>query len=66
MAINLRSPHYKTSAIANTAYATLAISIWEGDSSTPVTAQYNLRKSIIGTSVQVTFEISELYQVLLY
>ena len=60
MAINLRSPHYKTSAIANTAYATLAISIWEGDSSTPVTAQYNLRKSIIGTSVQVTFEISEL------
>ena len=60
MAINLRSPHYKTSAIANTTYATLAISIWEGDSSTPVTAQYNLRKSIIGTSVQVTFEISEL------
>ena len=60
MAINLRSPHYKTSAIANTAYATLAVSIWEGDSSTPVTAQYNLRKSIIGTSVQVTFEISEL------
>ena len=60
MAINLRSPHYKTSAIANTAYATLAISIWEGDSSTPVTAQYNLRKSIIGASVQVTFEISEL------
>ena len=60
MAINLRSPHYKTSAIATTAYATLAVSIWEGDSSTPVTAQYNLRKSIIGTSVQVTFEISEL------
>ena len=60
MAINLRSPYYKTSAIANTAYATLAVSIWEGDSSTPVTAQYNLRKSIIGTSVQVTFEISEL------
>jgi hypothetical protein len=60
MAINLRSPHYKGTAIANTAYATLAISIWEGDSSTPVTAQYNLRKSIIGTSVQVTFEISEL------
>ena len=60
MAINLRSPYYKTSAIANTAYATLAVSIWEGDSSTPVAAQYNLRKSIIGTSVQVTFEISEL------
>ena len=60
MAINLRSPHYKTSAIANTAYATLAISIWEGDSSDNVTAQYNLRKSVIGTSVQVTFEISEL------
>ena len=60
MAINLRSPYYKTSAIANTAYVTLAVSIWEGDSSTPVTAQYNLRKSVIGTSVQVTFEISEL------
>ena len=60
MAINLRSPYYTSTAVTNTAYATLDISIWEGSSASPVTAQYNLRKSIIGTSSEVTFEISEL------
>ena len=60
MAINLRSPHYVTTTVTNTAYATLDISIWEGSSASPVTAQYNLRKSVVGTSLEVAFEISEL------
>ena len=60
MAINLRSPYYTGTTIATTAYATLDISIWEGSVTTPVTAQYNLRKSIVGTSTSVFFEISEL------
>ena len=60
MAINLRSPHYISTSLPNTAYATLEISIWNGDKNTPVTAQYNLRKSAIGTSIDVIFEISEL------
>ncbi|MDB4299389.1 hypothetical protein N9931_00550 [bacterium] len=60
MAINLRSPYYKSTSIANTAYATLDISIWEGSSASPVTAQYNLTKNVIGSSVEVLFEISEL------
>ena len=60
MAINLRSPYYIGTSLANTAYTTLDISIWNGDKNTPVTAQYSLRKSVIGTSVDVLFEISEL------
>ena len=60
MAINLRSPYYTGTAIATTAYATLDISIWEGSVTSPVAAQYNLRKSIVGTSTSVFFEISEL------
>jgi hypothetical protein len=60
MAINLRSPYYISTSLPNTAYATLEISIWNGDKNTPVTAQYNLRKSAIGTSIDVIFEISEL------
>jgi hypothetical protein len=60
MAINLRSPYYTGTAITGTAYATLDISIWEGSSASPVTAQYNLRKSIVGANVNVYFEISEL------
>ena len=60
MAINLRSPYYTSTAISNTAYTTLDISIWNGDKNTPVTAQYSLRKNVIGTSVDVLFEISEL------
>jgi hypothetical protein len=38
----------------------MAISIWEGSSVSPVTAQYNLKKSVVGSSVKVYFEISEL------
>ena len=60
MAINLRSPYYISTSIPNTAYATLDISIWSGSVTSPVTAQYNLRKNVIGSSVEVLFEISEL------
>ena len=60
MAINLRSPYYISTAIPNTAYATLDISIWSGSSASPVTAQYSLRKNAVGSSVEVVFEISEL------
>ena len=60
MAINLRSPYYTSTIISNTAYTTLDISIWSGSVTSPVTAQYNLRKSVVGTSVEVLFEISEL------
>ena len=60
MAINLRSPYYTSTSVANTAYTTLDISIWNGDRNTPVTAQYSLRKNVIGASVDVLFEISEL------
>ena len=60
MAINLRSPYYTSTAVSNTAYTTLDISIWNGSVTSPVTAQYNLRKSVVGTSIEVLFEISEL------
>ena len=60
MAINLRSPHYTSTVVSNTAYTTLDVSIWSGSVTSPVTAQYNLRKSVVGTSVEVLFEISEL------
>ena len=60
MAINLRSPYYTGTDIASTSYTTISIAIWEGSSSSPVTAQYNLRKGIIGTSVKVYFEIAEI------
>ena len=60
MAINLRSPYYTSTSEGTTAYATLDISIWNGDKNDTITAQYNLRKSVIGTSVDVLFEISEL------
>ena len=60
MAINLRSPYYQGTIVATTAYATLGISIWDGSVTSPVTAQYNLRKSVIGSSPEVFFEISEL------
>ena len=60
MAINLRSPYYTSTAVNNTAYATLDISIWSGSVTSPVTSQYNLRKSVVGTSIEVLFEISEL------
>ena len=61
MAINLRSPYYRLTALPTTAYATLDISIWSGSvTNPPATAQYSLRKSAVGSSSEVTFEISEL------
>jgi hypothetical protein len=60
MAINLRSPYYTGTAIEYTVYATLDISIWNGSVTSAVAAQYNLRKSVVGTSTSVFFEISEL------
>ena len=58
MALNLRSPIILNTAISNTAYATLDVSVWDGDSSATVTAQYNLRKNVSG--IFLNFEISEL------
>ena len=58
MALNLRSPIILNTAVPNTAYATLDISVWDGDGSATVTAQYNLRKNVSGT--YLNFEISEL------
>ena len=61
MAINLRSPYYRLTALPTTAYATLDISIWSGSvTNPPATAQYSLRKNAVGSSSEVTFEISEL------
>lgn len=62
MAINLRSPYHIGTIQPNAAYGTLDISIWEGNyqASGTITAQYNLRKKVIGTSPNIFFEISEL------
>ena len=61
MAINLRSPYYRLTAFPTTAYAELDISIWSGSvTNPPATAQYSLRKNVVGSSSEVTFEISEL------
>ena len=60
MAINLRSPYYISTSIPNTAYATLDITIWSGSVTSSPASQYSLRKSVVGSSVEVMFEISEL------
>ena len=60
MAINLRSPYYISTSVANTAYATLDITIWSGSVTSSPASQYSLRKSVVGSSVIVLFEISEL------
>ena len=60
MAINLRSPYYTSTSAVGTAYTELDISIWAGDKDDTITAQYSLRKNVIGTSEDVLFEISEL------
>ena len=60
MAINLRSPYYISTSITDTSYATLDITIWSGSVTNPPAAQYSLRKSAVGSSVIVLFEISEL------
>ena len=60
MAINLRSPYYISTSITDTSYATLDITIWSGSVTSPPASQYSLRKSVVGSSVIVLFEISEL------
>ena len=60
MAINLRSPYYISTSVATTAYATLDITIWSGSVTSPPASQYSLRKNVVGSSVEVVFEISEL------
>jgi hypothetical protein len=60
MAINLRSPYYTGTSVASTSYTTISIAVWDGAFSSPVTAQYNLRKSVVNGSTKVFFEISEL------
>ena len=60
MAINLRSPYYISTSITDTSYATLDITIWSGSVTNPPASQYSLRKSVVGSSVIVLFEISEL------
>lgn len=64
MAINLRSPHFETSAIANASYGILKLYIWTGDkTSVPSNPEYTLRKSATIPTTgfpTVTFETSEL------
>ena len=60
MAINLRSPYYTGTSVASTSYTTISIAVWGGSFSSPTTPQYNLRKSVVGSSNKVFFEISEL------
>tara|TARA_B110000908_G_scaffold78114_1_gene93829 strand:- start:326 stop:514 length:189 start_codon:yes stop_codon:yes gene_type:complete len=62
MALNLRSPIIINSSVNGTAYATLAISIWNGEGNATVTAQYNIRKSASGAFLN--FEISELVEII--
>ena len=50
MSINLRSPYFISEWATGLSYGTLDVSIWDGSSANPVTAQYNLRKSIIRNS----------------
>ena len=58
MALNLRCPIIINTALPNTAYALLDITIWSGSVTSPPSAQYNLRKN--NTGVFLNFEISEL------
>ena len=61
MAINLRSPYSVGTIQPLASYATLDLYIWTGSvTSPPLTAQYNLRKSVVGTGTEIFFELSEL------
>ena len=58
--INARSPHYISITNASIAYATLDISIYDGNINGQPTVNYSLKKYIVGTNTTVSFEISEL------
>ena len=60
MAINVRSPYYTSITDASISYATLTIAVWDGVITGAVTPQYNLKKFKVGSSTNVSFEISEL------
>ena len=61
MAINLRSPYFTGTVEPNSSYAILELRIWNGSFySPPSTAQYTLRKTVVGTSTAIFFELSEL------
>ena len=60
MAINLRSPHYVSTAVNNTSYTELEIYIWEGLSTDTTTVKYNLKKYAINGSNFVAYDVSEL------
>ena len=61
MAINLRSPYFTGTIQQTASYAILTLKIWTGSvTSPPLTAQYNLRKSVVGTGTEIFFELSEL------
>ena len=60
MAINVRSPYYTSITDASISYATLTIAVWNGVITGAVTPQYNLKKFKVGSSTNVSFEISEL------
>jgi len=61
MAINLRSPYFTGTVEPNSSYAILELRIWSGSFySPPSTAQYTLRKTVVGTSTAIFFELSEL------
>ena len=58
--INARSPHYISITNASIAYATLDISIYDGNINGQPIVNYSLKKYIVGTNTKVSFEISEL------
>ena len=58
--INARSPHYISITNASIAYATLDISIYDGNINGQPIVNYSLKKYIVGTNTTVSFEISEL------
>jgi hypothetical protein len=61
MAINARSPHFVSIDNAALSYAEMDIFIWQGViGDNDGVAKYQLRKSRIGSSTKVSFEIAEL------
>ena len=61
MAINLRSPYFTGTVQPNASYSILGLKIWSGNlQSIPLNSQYTIRKSVVGTSTEIFFELSEL------
>ena len=61
MAINLRSPYFTGTVQPNASYSILGLKIWSGNlQSIPLNPQYTIKKSVVGTSTEIFFELSEL------